>query len=297
MKTFLAISLAGVCSAASAQTPATNPMPDGSRDMYVGLGIVSAPEFSGASDKRVRALPLLQVELSNGIFISGMNAGMHLSNQPSLEFGPLLSLHSGRSESGDRGRLGGVTETASPPGLVADPGNMVSIGPDGRNPSRFRLAPNGLDGMNDVKARLQGGAFANYYIRPQLRLTSTLLYGAGNERDGLSASFGVQHVVAEIAPHHRVSLSAGLTMVNRSLNAALFGVTMEEAGNTGYAPYAPGGGLRDIYVGAGWNWALTPNWMLVSSARLSSLRGDARSSPLVQRPTGFTMSTGLAYRF
>lgn len=290
MKTLLALTMAGACSAIHAQTPAVNLMPDGSRDMYIGLGVVSAPDFIGASDQRVRALPLLQVEFSNGVFISGTSAGMHLSQQPSVEFGPLFAIHRGR----DRNDLvSGVNSTALSPGREAPPGFLVSIGPDGKEIG----GPDGINGMTDVKSRLQGGVFLNYYLSPQVRLTSSILYGAGNERDGLLASFGVQHTAADIAPHHKVSLSAGITVVNRNLNASLFGVTEEDFRNSGHPLYAPGGGVRDFYVGAGWNWALSPSWMLASSARLSRLRGDARHSPLVQRPTQFTVSTGLAYRF
>jgi outer membrane protein len=37
-----------------AQTPAANPMPDGSRDMYVGLGVQSAPRYEGREAARYR---------------------------------------------------------------------------------------------------------------------------------------------------------------------------------------------------------------------------------------------------
>ena len=87
-----ALILAAACGAASAQTPANNPMPDGSRDMYVGLGVGSAPEWDGARHHKLRALPVLQVQWSNGVFVSGMSAGIHLSGSPQVEFGPLLTV-------------------------------------------------------------------------------------------------------------------------------------------------------------------------------------------------------------
>jgi hypothetical protein len=39
--------LAGMLASGTAwgQTPTVNPMPDGSRDMYVGLGVQSAPRY------------------------------------------------------------------------------------------------------------------------------------------------------------------------------------------------------------------------------------------------------------
>lgn len=275
MKTLLVFTLAVLCGAACAQTPATNPMPDGSRDLYIGLGVISAPDYLGARTSRTAALPLLQAQWSNGVFVSGLSAGWHLSTRENLEIGPLLALDQGRDRDGPQ-HAAGISDI-----------ELVRIERTESDPT----------GMRDVRARLQGGLFINRHVAPTLRLTSSVLYGAGNERDGVIVSLGLQHVAAGLAPHHRLSLSAGVNLVNRRHNAAFFGVSEDEAIASGHLPYAPRGGLRDVYVGAGWNWALSPGWMLVSAARLTHLRGDARHSPLALRSTNLAASTGLAYRF
>lgn len=287
MKTLLALSLASACGAVLAQSPAANPMPDGSRDMYAGVGIVSSPDYPGASERRLRGQPLIQLQWSNGIFVSGMSAGMHLSSRPSIEFGPLLAIQSGRNEGGMRNEAGDVGAEQG----LGEPGRFVGNG------IIMPEAPEGLKGMNDVKARLQGGAFFNYYLTPGVRLTNSVLYGAGNERDGLIWNAAVQRLAPAIGGRHRFSWSAGMNVVNRRYNAAFFGVTEGEAPASGYEVYAPRAGVKDVYVGAGWNVALSPSWMITSSARFSGLVGDARRSPLVQRSTNLTVSTGLAYRF
>jgi MipA family protein len=292
MKTLLALSLVGACGAVSAQTPTANPMPDGSRDAYVGLGVVSAPDYLGARQRGVSAIPLIQLETSNGLFISGLSAGMHIATNPGVEFGPLLALDPGRDTSGDRRRGGGVTDPVQ--GFGVRPGELTLASPD----SRAALgAPHELDGLPNIKARLQGGFFTHVYLASNVRVGGTLLIGAGNDRDGAIATLSVQRLSGEPAPHHKVTLSAGLTVVNRSHNENYFGVTDEQATSSGYAAYAPRAGVRDVYVGAGWNWALSPSWIVTSAARVSVLTGDARHSPLVRRPTSVTISTGLAYRF
>ena len=48
-------------------------MPDGSRDMYLGVGAIASPRYLGAAERQVRAMPLVQVELSNGVFVSGLS--------------------------------------------------------------------------------------------------------------------------------------------------------------------------------------------------------------------------------
>jgi len=52
-----------------------------------------------------------------------------------------------------------------------------------------------------------------------------------------------------------------------------------------------------VHVGARWNWALGPSWMLTTNVQATRLIGNIRHSPLVERPTNVTVSTAFAYRF
>lgn len=282
MHKLLALALAAACSVSNAQTPATNPMPDGSRDMFVGLGVVSAPRYVGAEARKQRALPVFQVQFSNGVFVSGMSAGMHLSSRPSVEFGPLLAVQPRRTSAGTDGGVG-------------DAADNMSLTPLSGVRKAGRRDP--LSGMETIHARLQYGAFLNYYVTPQWRATSSLLWGAGNARNGGKLELGVQRVAAAIGPHHRLSLAAGVTVVNRSYQQAFFGVTEADSVSSVNAAYTPGGGLSDASVAARWNWALTPSWLLTSSVKATQLLGSANNSPLVERPTNLTVSTAIAYRF
>ena len=281
MKKLFALVLAVSGSAASAQTPATNPMPDGSRDMYAGLGVVSAPRYEGADSRKTRALPVLQVQWSNGVFVSGMSAGMHLSASPTVEYGPLLAVHPRRSESGTGGSVGGLSDRIGMAPIV----------------TRTFGSGNPLEGMGAIKARPEAGAFFNYYLAPEWRLTSSVLAGAGNDRNGVRGVLGIQRLALQLAPHHTVSVSAGLSFANRAYHQDYFGVTAVQADASGNPEYHPRGGLKDVHVGARWNWALSPSWMLTSSLQATRLTGDARHSPLVERSTNMTVSTAFAYRF
>jgi len=270
--------------AALAQTPALNLMPDGSRDMYVGLGVQSAPRYEGTGSRKVSALPVLQVEWSNGIFISGMSAGMHLSSSPTVEYGPLLAIQPGRDESGAGTDVDGIGLNATAP--------PAPLTPFARGETPARLA-----GMDEIGARLQVGAFYNTYLNPQWRLTSSLLVGAGREHDGARLDLGVQRLAFATGERHRLSLTAGVGFVNRQFNETYFGVTMAEASRSRFQAYQPGGGLQDVHLGARWNWTLSPSWMLTSNLQAKRLLGDARKSPLTERSTNLTVSTAIAYRF
>jgi outer membrane scaffolding protein for murein synthesis (MipA/OmpV family) len=283
MNKLLFLALAMSCLSSRAETPTANPMPDGSRDMYAGLVVQSAPRYDGAGSRKVSALPTLQVEWSNGIFVSGMSAGMHLSSSPTLEYGPLLAVLPGRSASGTGA------------GTVGDAGGFGQVE---HIPLLYKtIAVDDLSGMDEIGVRVQGGAFLNIYVSPQWRLTSSLLYGSGRDRNGARLELGVQRLAAALGDRHRVALAAGLTAVNRDDNQTYFGVTETEAMNSRFDDYAPGGGLQDVHADLRWNWAWTPSWMLTTHLEAKRLLGSASHSPLVERSSNLTVSTAIVYRF
>ena len=282
MTKLFALALVAVSSAAAAQMPATNPMPDGSRDMYVGLGVVSTPRYQGAGESERKALPVLQVQWSNGAFVSGMRAGVHLSRAPRLEFGPLLELQPRRDAGGEGGGAVGIGEVRI---------NLVAL------PKAAARGGNRLGGMSDIAGRVQGGGFLNYYPSPEWRFTSSLLYGAGNARDGMKLELGVQRLALELGAQHRLALEAGVSVANRHYNMAFFGVSEIDAISSGNPMFDAGGGLKDARLGARWHWAWSPSWMLTSNLQATRLLGSARLSPLVERPTNLTVSTAIAWRF
>lgn len=284
MNKLLFLALTAGCGAAWAQTPATNPMPDGSRDMYVGLGVQWAPRYEGADSHKVSALPVLQVQWSNGLFISGMSAGWHLTDDPTFEVGPLVAVHPSRDDEGAGTEIGGVGVTDFASGI-----------PSPIDKRQLPAAP--LSGMERIGARLQAGAFANYYLTPRWRVTSSVLFGAGKERDGARLELGVQRLGVVDNARHRVSLSAGVTVVNRHYDDSYLGVSLEESLRSRFPAYEAAGGLHDAHAGVRWNWALSPSWMLTTNVQTTRLLGSARHSPLVERSTDTTVSTAIALRF
>ncbi|WP_227470270.1 MipA/OmpV family protein [Massilia sp. YMA4] len=274
--------------------------------MYIGLGVQAVPRYEGAAGHRNAILPVLQVAWSNGLFVSGMSAGMHWSSSPSVEYGPLIALAPGRDASGNRlfrlATAGDSGADGSPPTTWL-PSTGIGEGPvdshpvDENVPQSIEASNNRLEGMATIGRRVVYGGFANVYVARQWRLTGNVLYGAGNDRRGLRAVLSIQHLAQQLAPHHALSLSAGVSLVNRAYNQAYFGVTEYEAGHTMNLRHAPDGGLQDVRVAARWNWALSPSWMLTTGMQASRLLGDAKRSPLVERATNLSASSALAYRF
>lgn len=292
MKKCLPLVLAGLSLPAWAQTPAVSLMPDGSRDMYIGLGVQSRPLFEGSGERRTVAVPAIQVQWSNGVFISGASAGWHLSSEPGLEFGPLLAIDAGRSANGTRTTPIGDFNGAS----VAPPTMLPST-----DPATVRTAPgtgrNRLAGMPDIDATLTAGGFFNYGLGADMRLMTSATYGAGNDHDGLLAQVNLQKSWSGFAPHHTLVLTAGVTWANAAYHRAYFGVTPAQHASSGHAAYEPGSGVKDVHIAGRWNWALNNAWMLSTTVAAGNLRGPAAHSPLVERRSNLSASTALAYRF
>ena len=276
----------GLCAAlalmggAHAQTPAPNPMPDGSDDMYAGVGVASTPRYAGSSERRARVLPVLQGQWSNGLFVSGLGAGWHLSARPWLEYGPLVALDPGRADGGTGAGVLGIDRL-----------DALNAG----MPVPAMAQP--LAGLPSIARRVQGGAFLNAYVAPDWRLTSSALYGAGNDHNGATFKLGVQAMAFSPAPHHTVTVTGEVALANAGYNQAFFGIDAAQSARSGNALYEAHGGWRDARIGASWHWLLAPSWLVVSGVDITRQLGATRASPLVTRETGVSVTTALAFRF
>lgn len=272
---------AAFSSSVIAQTPAGNLMPDGSRDMYLGVGAASHPRYEGSNDTRVSALPVVQMQWSNGIFVAGMSAGMHLSEQPDHEFGPLLTIDAGRNV------FGAGHSVACP---RCDAGEAI-------NGTVNKVSVNKLDGMDDIQPRLLIGGFYNIPFSGKLRLTNNVVYGAGNQHQGLLWNSDLRYSLGDFSSHHHATISVGASIANQAYNQAYFGVTPAESLRSLNRRYAASAGVKDLHAELHWNWALSSSWLLTSALNVSRLNGSAATSPLVEKATSVTVSSALAYRF
>ena len=317
--------LCGLCGACAAQTPANNLMPDGSRDLYAGLGALYHPAYDGAERHRKVLLPAVQFQWSNGVFLAGQTLGMHLSQRPDLEYGPLLAYDVGRNNAGTSPFLTDlkmdsfsaansdvlVISSESQPQVQVQTQQIRGVPAPAPAPAstpgtiNVYLAPtptapgprNRLNGMRTIAPRVLVGGFINYYLNSNLRLTNSITYGSGNDSHGMRWAIELQQCMPELAPHHSLSLSIGTTVANRAYTVSSFGVTTHESYFSGNAPYAPGGGIKDVHAAIHWNWALSNAWLVSSGVNASVLTGGAAKSPLVERRASLGASSALAYRF
>lgn len=247
------LSLLSVLLLACVTAQATEPMmPDGSKDMYVGMALATRTVAAG-EQRRVEPRPLLQVQWSNGVFLSASGVvGLHLSDAPGLEYGPLLAASNSRQPT-----------------------------------DSWRLR-----GSQPVDGKADGGVFFNYYLSEQTRVLSSVFYDTSAH--GLRGYAGLQKALTLPDPHHSLALTAGAYWATAPVMRELYSVSAAAGGARDYRPEA---GLSAVSVGLDWNWALSRQWLLHSGVSGTRLGKAAADSPVVERRSFISWSTGLAYRF
>jgi outer membrane scaffolding protein for murein synthesis (MipA/OmpV family) len=152
-----------------------------------------------------------------------------------------------------------------------------------------------LAGLPDVRKTLRGQLSTRYSLADDLSLglswSADLLGHGGGSVAGLGLGYRLYRDART-----EWTTGGGLGWGSRRYQQAYFGVAPDVAQQTIYAPYQPGSGLRDAYLGLGWTYAITHHWIAFSAAGISRLQGPSADSPLVERRSAASIAFGLAYR-
>lgn len=223
----------------------------------VGVALASAPEFLGSRKRRTLLLPVFDYRWKNGFFAGTSNGIGHLfSSAPNVQYGLRITADFGRKAS--------------------------------RSPA--------LNGMGDIDAAAELGGFFNYFVSPAISLTSSLRYGAGNDRKGMLIDLGANYAV-QLTPQWRSAVGVGVSYVNAKTMQSAFGVTPAQSVSSGYAPYSPGAGFRDVRATASLNYFVNRQWAVTGVVSASALQGDAKRSPIVRDRSPVTGVLAVTYEF
>ncbi|WP_310387986.1 MipA/OmpV family protein [Roseateles sp.] len=209
----------------------------------VGLGVFAGQKYLGSKETRVMPVPVIDYQWSNGFFAgTGNGLGINFSKQPNVSYGLRLTADFGRDEDLD----------------------------------------DTLNGMGDIKARPEFGGFLNYSIDRSFVLTSSLRYGAGNDRKDLQVDLGAVYSTM-LAPQWRLGVGAAITLVNADYMQTHFGVSIAQAARSGYAVYSPGSSLRDVRANLSLTYAINQRTAVTTALSARALQGDAKDSPLTHK--------------
>ncbi|MFN0303846.1 MAG: MipA/OmpV family protein [Burkholderiales bacterium] len=256
----LGVGLSIVASSASAQAFDAVRLYGAARDMdggTVGLAAIAARRYQGSDEHRYMVLPLLDYQWRSGWFAGTSNGiGFNFSGRPDISYGLRATADLGRKEN--------------------------------------RSAA--LAGLGNINPRPEFGGFFNYGIGRDIVLTSSLRYGAGDDRQGLLLDLGAVYSI-RLAPQWRIGLGVAGTYANTEYTQTYFGIDSAQAGRSGYAPYSPGAGVRDVRANVALSYQLSPKMTLTGALSAVSLQGDAKRSPLVRDSRTVNAIVGVGYAF
>lgn len=251
--------LASTCSIAHAQADFYRRVtpPNVSEGGIVGAAVLVGSKYQGSDESRVRALPSIDYQWGNGFFAGVLNGvGYNASTQPDMAYG-------------------------------------VRVTPDfGRKERRS----DALQGLGDIDARPEVGAFFNFSPVGGITLSSSLRYGSGNDRKGLLLDLGAGWSTP-LSPTLRLGTTLATTWANADYLQDYFGIDSDQASRSGYAEFAPGSGFRDVRLGASLVYRVTPTWSLTGLVTRSELLGDAKRSPIVREKGSTSAVLAVGYSF
>ncbi|RDE07371.1 MipA/OmpV family protein [Sphingomonas aracearum] len=144
------------------------------------------------------------------------------------------------------------------------------------------------DGVDRVTVGGGGRLFANLKAGGAI-LTVGGTKGFAGSTKGVIADASLSYPV--VASRRLILIPAiGTSWADRKHNDRYFGINAREALASGLPEYRLGGGFKDVTAGVTANYRLNRRLSLAASANVSTLLGDAKDSPLVERktqPTGF----------
>ena len=223
----------------------------------VGGALVAGRQYQGSRERRYALVPLIDYQWKSGWFAGTVNGlGYDFSRRSDMTYGVRLTA--------DLGRL-----------------QERSVA---------------LRGMGDIDIRPEAGAFFNYYVSPQLALTSSLRYGSGNDRGGMVIDVGAAYSTM-LAPQWRLGVGVAGTYANADYMQSYFGVTPAQSARSGYAVTSASAGLRDLRANAALTHLFTPRVSITAAVSAGSLQGDAKDSPLVRQRNSVGGLVSVLYRF
>lgn len=189
-------------------------------------------------------------------------------------------------------RNGSLTRQQAGGGETTDGFSVVpSFGYIGRREAADHDA---LAGMNDISRAGEIGFLAAYDQGPA-RGYVALRQGFG----------GHSAVVGEFGARYRFMPTDQLTLSPRAearfgsddFTQTYFGVTTDEAATSGYAAYAPDGGIYAASLGLEARYAVNDDFAVIGEVKYTRLIGDAADSPVVQDKSQPSVRLGVVRRF
>lgn len=237
---------------------------------FVGLALVSMPDYIGSDDETGAGAPLFryQFEGSNRYFtLLGLRAKLNLVDSKIWRAGPVLNRNPGRDSD--------------------DIDDEV------------------VKNMNTIDAATEAGVFGEYWFmggansrdRANVGITVLTDTDSGDDSDGMHVRFAGT-MLRQVHPKADLVLGAALEYADDDYMQTYFGVNASNVGTSGLPFFEADSGLRDVELTVGGLFYVDKSWMALGVLRFSQLQGDASDSPIVDErgdENQWLLGAGIAY--
>lgn len=244
LRAALAAVLFSAATSAFAQAPVVAP-PQRDWSLSLGGSLGYVPKYEGSSNYKLRALPYVDANYKDVVFVRGLAAGANLLRisgpRPSdgLRMGPIVRYGFGREESDDEA----------------------------------------LRGLGDIDNAIEAGAFASYSAGP-VGADLTVVKDLASGHDGVLADAGIAWR-GNISPRMRSSVRASTTWANGTYMSNVFGISPVQSARSGMRVHDADAGFKDVGLSLSLSYGVTQNWSVSGRVSYSRLLGDAADSPIV----------------
>jgi outer membrane scaffolding protein for murein synthesis (MipA/OmpV family) len=229
----------------------------------VGAGVLSLPEYPGASDRKFEPIPLLGA--SYGRYFIGtvpeantpLGMGAYLYKDSHWQLAALLSYD------------------------FIQPRDQSD---DAR-----------LQGLGDISRTAHAGLFGSYTL-DWFTARGSVMTDILGKHEGTVATLGLE---GKYQPVDALTLSAGpgLTWGSSQYNRTFYGVDLGQSQRSGLPKYTPEAGVASLDVSVKADYRLSRQWDVGATLIAARLRDDVSGSPIVEKKTQVTYGLFSGYRF
>jgi MipA family protein len=176
---------------------------------------------------------------------------------------------------------------------------------DRNNGTLLRPGSKRLAGMGEISPSVELGVTGHFLLGAPIYFVATRGSGDGKPKGsafkvdghgGTRVEVGLD-IPLQPTDQLTLSLTPNVQWADDKYTQTYFGVTSAQAARSGFRAYTAKGGIKSAGLALGANYKFDKHWSVNSGVSLSSLRGDAAKSPLVQRKNQTNVTAGFAYEF
>ncbi len=249
--------------------------------LSMGLGVARSAEYEGGKRSVTGVIPDLNVSYKTdgwGTIALGSKArGLTWNFIEAEHYGLGLILQ------GDAGRVAGKD------GSLLRPGGKRLAGLGEIRPTpEFGVTGNALLGLPFYFVLTRGTGTG----KPTANGNGLRINGHGGTRFELGSE-----LPWKLTSALTLSISPSVIWADSTYTQAYFGITAQQAAQSGFRPYTAKGGIKSAGLSLGANYQFDKHWSANVGASFSTLRGDAAKSPIVEKKSQTGIATGFLYTF